>query len=387
MRLFRIFALALAFLIFMGAAKEPQVEAKGAILIEADSGRVLWDKNADEAMAMASTTKIMTAILVLENANLEDIVIVSKRAAAAPRVKMELSAGEEIPLHGLLYALMLQSSNDAAVAIAEHMSGSVAEFCAAMTRKAHELGAIDTVFETPSGLDTDNHRSTAHDMALITRYALQNPLFVEIIATPQFITVSNKKTYDIRNKNRLLNEFEGAFGVKTGFTGRAGHCFVGAAEREGLRLISVVFASGWGAQGKEQKWVDTKRLLNYGFNNFIMEEIVTQGQDAGELGITRSRTPLVALYYDGSLTLPVHKDGENIELVAFFPESVQAPLEAGAAVGEGRIYVNGEYFASIPILTAQAAARHDLKTSMEKVLKNFLQMGTSKEISITLPEF
>jgi D-alanyl-D-alanine carboxypeptidase (penicillin-binding protein 5/6) len=382
-----ILSLALGILTAAAPAALPEVEAKGAILIEADSGRVLWDKNSGEALAMASTTKIMTAILALENGNLDDIVVVSKKAAAAPRVKMDLQAGEEIPLRGLLYALMLQSSNDAAVAIAEHLSGSIEEFCAAMTAKAHALGAVNTVFETPSGLDTDNHFSTAHDMALITRYALENPLFTEIIATPQFITVSNKRTYDIKNKNRLLNEFEGAFGVKTGFTGRAGHCFVGAAKRDDMRLISVVFASGWGARGKEQKWVDTKRLLNYGFNNFVLEDIVAPGQPAGSLDITRSRTDTVELYYDGSLTLPLHKDGEDITLVPFYPHQMQAPLDANTQVGEGRIYVNGEYFAAIPILTAQGAARHDLKTSLEKVIKTFLSLGTTQDIEIILPEF
>ena len=369
------------------ATAQPEVEAAGAVLIEMESGRVLLEKESKKSLAMASTTKIMTAIMVLENADLDDIVTVSKRAAAAPRVKMDLQAGEEIPLQGLLYALMLQSSNDAAVAIAEHIGGTVEDFCVRMTEKAHLLGAVNTTFETASGLDTDNHYSTAHDMAIITRYALQNPDFVELINTPQFITVSNKRTYNISNKNRLLNEYDGAMGVKTGFTNKAGHCFVGAAKRDDMQLISVVLASGWGARGKEQKWVDTKRLLNYGFANYEMQEIVKNGQPAGMLNVSRTRTPEVALYYDDSITLPVHKEGENIELVAHFPNVMKAPIKANAPMGEGRVYINGEHFASVLIKTAQSAERHDLKTSMEKVIKAFLRLGTSQELEIILPEF
>ncbi|MCL2169942.1 MAG: D-alanyl-D-alanine carboxypeptidase [Defluviitaleaceae bacterium] len=369
------------------AAASPNVEATGAVLIEMDSGRVLWEKNSCQSLAMASTTKIMTAMIVLEQANLDDIVTVSKRAAAAPRVKMDLSVGEEIPLRGLLYALMLQSSNDAAVAIAEHVGGSVEEFCAIMTARAHSIGAINTTFETASGLDTDNHYSTAYDMALIARYALQNPDFVTLIGTPEFITVSNKRTYNITNKNRLLNEYAGAIGVKTGFTNKAGHCFVGAVRRGDMQLISVVLASGWGNKGREQKWVDTKRLMDYGFANFEMLEIVTAGQDAGTLNITRTRTPMVALFYGGAITLPINKSGEDIVLDPHFPYQMPAPVEAGTQVGEGRIYIDGKYFTSVPILTATSAARHDLKTSIEKVIKAFFRLGTSQEVEIILPEF
>jgi len=365
----------------------PNVEAAGAVLIEAGSGRILWGKNVDEQMAMASTTKIMTAILTLEKGREDDIVTVSKRAAAAPKVKMFLDVGEEIRLDALLYALMLQSSNDAAVAIAEHIGGTVEDFCAAMTAKAHELGAVNTVFETASGLDTDNHHSTPHDMAIIAAYALQNPRFVEIINTPHHHATSNKKTYAISNKNRLLNEYSGAYGIKTGFTNKAGHCFVGAAQRDEMHLISVVFASGWGTKGREQKWVDTKRLLNYGFDNYELTQIVSLGDEAGVLNVTRTRTPQIELFYNGELVTAVRKDGEDIVVTPYFPYEMQAPIDANTQIGEGRIYINGEYFTAIPIYTASSAARHDLKTSLEKVVKAFLSIGSEQEIEIILPEF
>jgi len=370
------------------AAEPPDVEAHGAILIDAASGRILWEKDAHKPLAMASTTKIMTAIIALEQGNLDDIVKVSRRAEIAPRVKMYLTQGEEISLSGLLHALMMQSSNDAAVAIAEHISGSVEDFCAAMTEKARKLGAHNTIFETPNGLDAENHQSTAYDMALITRYALSNTMFLEIINTPQKTITSNLRTYSIINKNRLLNEYEGANGVKTGYTGKAGHCFVGAAKREDMQLISVVFASGWGQKGKEQKWIDTKRILNYGFAAFDNKIVVSEGDKAGCLAVTRTKTPVIQLYYGDSVMLPININGiDDVQLVPFFPSSMQAPVADNQAIGEGRIYIGEDYFASIPIYTADAAERHDLKTSLEKVLQEFLKLGTDDPIKIVLPEF
>lgn len=382
--------LMLIFLLPLGllAADGPEVEAHGAILMDAASGRILWEKDAHKPLAMASTTKIMTAIVALEQGNLSDMVTVSRRAEIAPRVKMYLQEGEEISLSGLVHALMMQSSNDAAVAIAEHISGSVEAFCAAMTAKARQLGARNTIFETPNGLDAENHQSTAYDMAIITRYALNNAMFLEIINTPQKTVTSSRTTYSIINKNRLLREFEGANGVKTGYTGKAGHCFVGAARRDDMQLISVVFASGWGAKGKEQKWIDTKRILNYGFENFDYEVVVSEGDDAGCMAVTRSKTPLVKLYYGDSVMLPLNaSDADDIQLVPFYPPSMQAPIGDNQVVGEGRIYIGEDYYASIPIYTSDAAARHDLKTSMEKVLRQFLQLGSDEHIEIILPEF
>ena len=371
-----------------GAEKEPDVAAQGAILMDAASGRVLWEKDAHKPMAMASTTKIMTAILAIEHGNLEDIVTISRRAEIAPRVKMYLKQGEEISMSGLVHALMLQSSNDAAVAIAEHISGSVEEFCTLMTAKAREIGAHNTIFETPNGLDGEKHQSTAYDMAMIARYALGNAMFLEIINRPSRDVTSSRTTYNIVNKNRLLNEFDGANGVKTGYTGKAGHCFVGAALREDMQLISVVFASGWGDRGREQKWVDTKRILNYGFGYFANELIVAEGDNAGAMVVTRSKTPEIDVYYGDSVIFPISNGDEgNIALVPFFPETIAAPVGKNQVVGEGRIYIDGNHFAAIPILTKEGAVRHDLKTSLEKALREFLRMGSDEDLEIVLPEF
>ena len=222
----------LIFLLFLFSvttvfAAEPSVAAKGAALIDGRTGRLLWGRNAEEPMAMASTTKIMTAILVLENCEMDEIVTISKNASHQPKVHMGLREGEQWKVGDLLSAMMLRSYNDAAVALAEHISGSVESFCEEMTKKAKQIGAEDTVFGSPNGLDshlTDaEHHSTAYDMALITAYALQNENFREIIAQPE-ITIqdmSGKRTCHVTNTDRFLREYDGAIGVKTGYTNKA----------------------------------------------------------------------------------------------------------------------------------------------------------------------
>ena len=369
-------------------AKKPSVEALGAVLMDFDTGRVLWEKDARKPLAMASTTKIMTCIVALENADLQSKVIVSKRAASAPDVQMHLQAGEEIALEALLYAMMLQSSNDAAVAVAEHIGGTVEEFCRLMTEKAAAIGAEDTVFETPNGLDGENHHSTAYDLAVIARYALQNETFAQIIRTYAYTAVSSRTTYAVTNKNRLLSELNGASGIKTGFTGKAGHCFVGAAERNGLRLISVVLGSGWGAHGKEQKWVDTKRLMEYGFASYEHAKVLEAGSDAGRIDVERSKTVALDLYYAQNVSLPMTPaEKESIEIVPRIPQAVRAPIAAGDVVGAADIYIDGARYRTVDVCVMAGAERHDLKTSLEKVCEAFLGLGTSEKIKVVLPEF
>jgi len=389
----KFFAIFFAIILFASPAQVyaskieiPTVNAHGAVLMEAETGRILWGKNEHEPMAMASTTKIMTAILALESGRQGEMVTVSAKAAAAPRMKMFLTKGEEIRLGDLMLALMLESSNDAAVAIAEHLAGSVEEFCKQMTEKAIELGAVNTVFETASGLDAGNHHSTPFDLALITRHALTVPGFIELTNTQSANFKSSTSSYNMHNKNRLLQEFPGANGVKTGFTNKAGHCFVGAAKQEGMQLISVVLASGWGTQGRNQKWVDTKEILSYGFANFEFETIVTGHAHAGNMPITRSRTRSVGFEYSYGARVPVGKD-EDVTVQLFFPASMQAPVKVGDAIGSVRIYLDSEVYQEIPLVATESASRHDFKTSLEKVLKSCVELMTKKPVEINLPEF
>jgi serine-type D-Ala-D-Ala carboxypeptidase (penicillin-binding protein 5/6) len=368
--------------------KEPKVDALGAIIMDANTGRVLWGKNENEPLANASTTKIMTAIVALEKGNLNDTVKVSSKAANAPKVKMSLSTNEEIKLEYLLYALLLQSSNDAAVAIAEHIGGDVESFCKLMTDRGKELGAKNTLFETPNGLDKGEHHSTAYDMALISKHALSIPKFIEISNTKSVSVDSNKRHYSITNKNRLLNEFSGANGIKTGFTGKAGHCFVGAAKRGDMQLITVALGSGWGDKGKEQKWVDTKEMLNYGFDNYKYETVVEKGKEVASVNIERSKTPNVNLYLQDGLLLPLNSEEKNsVKLKIDAPESIKAPIKANEKLGEAKVYVCDELIGEIDLLTTAGATRHDLKTSLEKVINVWIELGTNSNVDTLLPEF
>lgn len=351
---------------------EPTPVAQGAILIDAKTGRVLWGKNENEPLAMASTTKIMTAILAIEMGNLKDTVIVSKNATKAPPVKMFLKEGEEIKLKELLYALMMQSSNDAAVAIAEHISGDVETFCNLMTEKAKELGAKDTVFKTPNGLDSGDHHSTAYDMALITKYALKNETFLEIINTREISFKTNKSSYNIINKNRLLSEFNGANGVKTGYTGKAGHCFVGSATRDGLSLISVVLASGWGTKGKQQKWIDTKEILNYGFNNFKYETVLKKEDCQNVLNINKGYKENIPLYYENEIVLPLkNNELSQIKIETEIPDMLEAPIYENQKVGIAKVVLNNEVLAEVNILAKEKVARKTLFHNFNKVIKNW----------------
>ena len=368
--------------------EKPSVAAFGAVLMDAETGRVLWGKNEHDPLAMASTTKIMTAILALESGRMDETVTVSKRAAAAPKVKMHLTAGENVRLGDLMLALMLESSNDAAVAISEHLSGTMEDFCAEMTEKARQIGALNTVFETPSGLDAGDHHSTPYDLALITRYALTVPGFIELTNTRHASFKSDKRGYTFNNRNRLLSEFPGANGVKTGFTNKAGHCFVGAAKRDDMQLISVVLASGWGDKGKAQKWVDTKRVLNFGFDNFEFVTVIEADAVAGNMPITRSRTDSVSYIFEDTVKIPIatyEKDDITVQL--YIPVSFAAPLKQGDMLGTASVFIGSDLYQEIPLLATAGADRHDLKTSLEKVLNTYFGLITESEVNIILPEF
>ena len=359
-------------------ANEPNIEAIGAILIDMETGRKLYGKNENQPLAMASTTKIMTAILAIESDKLNETVTISKKAQIAPEVKMNIKEGEQYILKDLLYGLMLSSYNDTAVAIAEYLGGSSENFCNMMTKKAIELGCKDTIFKTPNGLDLEDHHSTAYDMAIITKYALENEIFKEIIKTPNYLIkeLSGKSIFDVNNKNRLLNEYSGAIGVKTGFTGKAGHCFVGAATKNNKTLISVVLGSGWGNKGKEQKWIDTKNLLNYGFENFEDIEITKKGDFAGNIPVLFSKTPLIKTEICENITLPLNKyEKQNIKIKINLPDNLEAPINKDEIIGKAEIIINDKKEYEVNIKTSETIERNDLYTSSKKIINIWQNSG------------
>lgn len=353
-----------------------RLHACSSILIERETGRILYGDKPFEKRAMASTTKIMTTIVALENGKLDDLVSVSSKAAAQPKVKLYIKKGEKYKLQDLLYALMLQSSNDVAVAIAEHIGGSVEEFCDLMTAKAKELGAYNTSYKTPNGLDADGHFSTAYDLSLVTRYALENEKFVSIINTPAWqISKANGNSRDIslNNKNNFLSSYSGAYGVKTGFTSQAGYCFVGAAKQGGMDLIAVVLGSGWYPYRK-WKWMDTSKLMNYGFKNFKFEDILLEDTSYKELPVERGMAEMVSTYIDGALRLPLSKN-DQIEIKHKIFDVMEAPVEKGTALGVTKIYINDELYNSYFIRANDDVMRQDFWYHLNKLMEKWMDNG------------
>lgn len=355
-------------------AEEPKVNAISAVVVDGDTGRILWGKNENKPMAMASTTKIMTALVALENCDITKETTVSKNATLASPVKMHLAVGEKLTIEQLLYAMMLQSYNDSAVAVAEAVGGSVEKFCTMMNEKAKEIGCSDTVFETPNGLDKGNHHSTAEDMSKIGVYALKNQNLMKIMNTRDYTFKSSKTTYSFVNKDRLLSEYEGAIGMKTGFTGKAGHCFVGAANRGDITLVSVVLASGWGTAGKSRKWIDTKALLNYGFNNYKKYSIIN-GSEKMNISIDKAEKEIAELKYEDSVDLLLSENEKaNLKIENELPQNITAPINYGDSVGIGKVYTGNTLLKTVKIISAENIEKIGVEYNIKKLINQWLKL-------------
>ncbi len=294
----------LAFFVLQSAAQEDvQLYAGSAVLIDGDSGRILYGKEEDRELPMASTTKIMTCIVALENAEPDMICSVSGTASSQPKVKLGMIEGDTFYLKDLLYSLMLESHNDSAVCIAESVAGSVETFAGLMNEKAREIGCENTYYITPNGLDAEDengmHHTTAYELALVMRYCLtQSPKteeFLEITQTSSytFTNVEGNRNYGCTNHNALLTILQGAVSGKTGFTAKAGYCYVGALEQDGKLLIVSLLACGW-PNNKGYKWVDTKKLMKYGLENFEKREIVDRTLETGTVTVLDGQEQEVA---------------------------------------------------------------------------------------------
>ena len=255
--------------------EEPILSSNAAVVYDRTTGQMIWGKNENEKRAMASTTKIMTAMIVLEKANLKDVVTVSKKAANTGGSVLHINTGDKISVNDLLYGLLLRSGNDTAVALAEHVGGSVEGFATLMNQKAKELGLTGTHFVTPHGLDSDEHYTTALELAKLTDYALNNEKFAQIVNTKKITISVNGSPRTIINTNELLGVLQGVNGVKTGFTGNAGRCLVTSCTRNGNQIITVVL----GADTKKQRTEDSIKLIEYAFANYEridLQEMVLQ---------------------------------------------------------------------------------------------------------------
>lgn len=366
--------------------------AISACMIDADTGRILYGKNPYEVRAMASTTKILTCLLALENCSIDDVVTASEYAASMPDVQLNMRAGEQFRLYDLLLSLMLESHNDTAVAIAEHVGGSVENFCDMMTKRAREIGCTQSVFLTPNGLDkelvteegTKKHATTAEELALILRECLKNEQFVAICRTKNAMiyNVDKSKSYQLSNHNALLNMMEGVIAGKTGFTCDAGYCYVGAVERDGARYICALLGCGW-PNNKNYKWYDMNVLIDYAEDNCRMIELkqslaneklfedvpiydaMIQNQPVYKVSLQR-------MEQNTSKEIVV-KEGENLKLLYELPTSLQAPLESNEVVGKIHYTINGQVLMTENLTVGKTIYKMELPDFLKMASRYYLQ--------------
>lgn len=353
----------LAVLLALPAAalcEQVTTSATACIVIDADSGRVLLEHNAHQALPMASTTKVMTALLAIERGSLTDKVTCSRSAFGVPGTSIYLSEGETLTLEQMLYGLMLASGNDAAVAIAEHIGGTAEDFCALMTERARELGCENTVFLTPHGLPCEGHHTTCHDLALIAREAMTHPVFRQIVSTTRAKIPWEGREYDrvLNNKNRLLTTYEGATGIKTGYTKAAGRCLVFGAERDGLKIIGVVLNC--------YDWFDeAARLMDTAFAEYEAITLLRAGDCLRTLPVERSGGAEVSAVLAADLTCVAEKNAlPAVELS--LPDSVTAPVAEGQSLGEARLVWQGETLCAVPVIAAHDVPRDDFPARWER---------------------
>lgn len=319
------------------------LSADSACLIAADTGEIIFAKNENQQRPMASTTKIMTALLAAENGNMEDVVTVSKNAERQEGSSIYLRSSEKITLNDLVYGLMLNSGNDAAVAIAEHLSENVSDFAEQMTKKAVEIGAVNTQFKNPNGLDEPGHYTTAYDLALIAAYAMKNENFYRIVSTRSATgTLQSGQTLYFTNHNKLLNMYDGAVGVKTGFTKASGRCLVSAAERDGILLVAVTLNA-------PDDWNDHKKMLDYGFENAYLKNIIKKNQVLKTKHANGKEYNFIAADDVNAASCAKTK----FEVKLHFPEKIPAPINKGEKAGFGEIFYKGKYVKQFDIVSQE----------------------------------
>ena len=384
--------------------KELGLYAQSAVLIDGDSGRVLYGKNAEQQRPMASTTKIMTCILALEHGGMDDVVTASSNAASQPKVHLSVQKGEEFRLEDLLYSLMLESHNDTAVMIAEHIGGSVEGFAAMMNQKARDLGCSDSFFITPNGLDAKLtlggeekiHSTTAEDLSRIMKYCVMDSPkkddFLKITRSQNyyFTDIGGKRSFNCINHNALLSMMDGALSGKTGFTGGAGYSYVGAVRKDDRTFIIALLGCGWPPY-KTYKWSDARTLFQYGLDHYQYRDVfkettlkpvtVSQGIPENE---DISRDPECGL---SLLLKPEEKElnilmneQEQVDISWQLPKELKAPVYAGTPVGSVTYSLNGECIKVYPVYACSTFDKINFKWCLKKITNSLLG-------GITCPEF
>lgn len=339
---------------FAYADGAPDISSRGAVVIEQTSGKVLWGKNAHERLPMASTTKIMTALVAIENSSLDEIVTVPSEAYGTEGSSMYLALGEKVSMKDLLYGLMLSSGNDAAVAIAVHVGKSVEGFVNMMNERARGLGLVNTHFVTPNGLHDDEHYTTAYELALVAREAMNNETFREIVSTVYYSTETGNSVRYLKNKNKLLWQYEGATGIKTGYTKAAGKCLVFSADKGGMETVGVVLNSG-------NIFVDSANMLNHAHENYQMQTFASRGDVLARVRVSGSGKKLLALTVNEDIILPVcsYQDS-RYETRVLLDTGVSAPIYTGDVLGYVELYDGTMLICRAELTAAEDAPKYEL---------------------------
>ena len=335
------------------------VSARGAVLIEAQSGDVVLEQNKDTRLPMASTTKIMTAIVVLENAPLDKVVKIEPNMTNIEGSSIYLHEGEELTVEELLYALMLESANDASVALAHTVANSIEDFAELMNKKATELGLKNTHFTNPHGLDDDEHYTTAYELGVIASYAMKNPQFVRIVSTlKRAIPLNNGEgTRVLVNHNRLLRSYDGAIGIKTGFTKRCGRCLVSCAEKDGVTFICVTL-------NDPNDWHDHQEMLDYGFSRYECVNLANpQDYSISLTAVNGQKQSFLATNFQG-LCVVLKKDNINISASLEANRLCSAPIKKGQRVGKIVFYNNDEIIGTLPLISLENIKEISYKKSI-----------------------
>ncbi len=363
----RRFLILLAALLLPASALAHQVEttAKACIIIDAASGRTLLEHNAQAPLPMASTTKVMTALLALEQGDLSSTVTCGRNAFGVPGTSIYLALGEKLTLEQMLYGLMLSSGNDAAVAIAEHIGSSVEDFCRMMTQRADDLGCADTVFLTPHGLPCEGHHTTARDLALIAREAMKHDTFRTIVSTRRATIPWAGHDYDrvLNNKNKLLATYPGATGIKTGYTKAAGRCLVFGAERSGMEIIGVVLnCADW--------FSEAAALMDTAFAEYERCTLMLSGESIRTLPVDHANGAEVGALLTADLSAIVPK-GALPQIEIDLPQSLEAPVQAGQVVGEVLMRHDGQVLCAVPLVAAEDIARDDFASRWQTFVQGW----------------
>ena len=355
-------------------AKMPAQEslyARSAALIDGDTGRLLYGKEENVILPMASTTKIMTCILVLEMMEPEEICTASAYAASQPQVHLGVQKGWSFRCEDLLYTLMLESHNDTAVILAEAAAGSVEGFATWMNKKAKEIGLSQTHFVTPNGLDNEAHYTTAKELALLLRYCIRtspkSKEFLTITRTAQyeFTDTTGKYSFSVYNHNAFLQMMDGALTGKTGFTGKAGYCYVAAVEESGRKYCIALLACGW-PNNKNYKWADTGKLMSYGRDNYFYRNIFEKTYDYKEIKVENGLQESVGTYIPFEVNRLL-SDEDEVDVIYEIISKAKAPVKKDEQVGKVRIYINGKLEEELPILTKGSVKGKTFRYFLHKI--------------------